>query len=118
MKKACVFGGSGFLGSHVADCLVDNGYLVTVFDKQPSQWLKDGQEMVIGDILSFDEINEAVAGSDVVYNFAALADLNEGLNKPIETIKINILGNAHVMEACHNHKISRFIYLILLSKTF
>lgn len=110
MKKACVFGGSGFLGSHVADCLVDNGYLVTVFDKQPSQWLKDGQEMVIGDILSFDEINEAVAGSDVVYNFAALADLNEGLNKPIETIKINILGNAHVMEACHNHKISRFIY--------
>lgn len=110
MSKACVVGGSGFLGSHVADCLVDDGYSVKVFDRQPSAWLKDGQEMVVGDLLSLDEVNEAVAGADVVYNFAALSDLNEGLNKPLETIRINILGNAHVMEACRNHNVSRFIY--------
>lgn len=110
MSKACVVGGSGFLGSHVADCLVDDGYSVTVFDRQPSAWLKDGQEMVVGDLLSLDEVNEAVAGADAVYNFAALSDLNEGLNKPLETIRINILGNAHVMEACRNHNVSRFIY--------
>lgn len=110
MSRACVFGGSGFLGSHVADCLVDDGYSVKVFDRQPSAWLKDGQEMVVGDLLSLDEVNEAVAGADVVYNFAALSDLNEGLNKPLETIRINILGNAHVMEACRNHNVSRFIY--------
>ena len=110
MNKACVFGGSGFLGSHVADCLVDDGYSVKVFDRQPSAWLKDGQEMVVGDLLSLDEVNEAVAGADVVYNFAALSDLNEGLNKPLETIRINILGNAHVMDACRNHNVSRFIY--------
>jgi len=110
MNKACVFGGSGFLGSHVADCLVDDGYSVKVFDRQPSTWLKYGQEMVVGDLLSLDEVNEAVAGADVVYNFAALSDLNEGLNKPLETIRINILGNAHVMDACRNHNVSRFIY--------
>ena len=110
MKKACVFGGSGFLGSHVADCLIDSGCSVKVFDRQPSAWLKDGQEMLVGDLLSLDEVNEAVAGADVVYNFAALSDLNEGLNKPLETIRINILGNAHVMDACRNHNVSRFIY--------
>ena len=110
MTKACVFGGSGFLGSHVADCLVDGGYSVKVFDRQPSAWLKDGQDMIVGDLLSLDDVNEAVAGADVVYNFAALSDLNEGLNKPLETIRINILGNAHVMEACRNHNVSRFIY--------
>ena len=110
MNKACVFGGSGFLGSHVADCLVEDGYSVKVFDRQPSAWLKDGQEMVVGNLLSLDDVNEAVAGADVVYNFAALSDLNEGLNKPLETIRINILGNAHVMEACRNHNVSRFIY--------
>ncbi|HAW19779.1 MAG TPA: NAD-dependent epimerase [Flavobacteriales bacterium] len=110
MNKACVFGGSGFLGSHVADCLVEDGYSVKVFDRQPSAWLKDGQEMVVGNLLSLDDVNEAVAGADVVYNFAALSDLNEGLNKPLETIQINILGNAHVMEACRNHNVSRFIY--------
>lgn len=110
MNKACVFGGSGFLGSHVADCLAEDGYSVKVFDRQPSAWLKDGQEMVVGNLLSLDDVNEAVAGADVVYNFAALSDLNEGLNKPLETIQINILGNAHVMEACRNHNVSRFIY--------
>jgi UDP-glucose 4-epimerase len=110
MNKACIFGGSGFLGSHVADCLVDDGYSVTIFDRQPSAWLKDGQEMVVGDLLSLDEVNEAVAGADVVYNFAALSDLNEGLDKPLETIRINILGNAHVMDACRSHNVSRFIY--------
>ena len=110
MNKACVFGGSGFLGSHVADCLVDNGYSVKVFDQEPSLWIKDGQKMVVGDLLSPDDVNEAVAGSDVVYNFAALSDLNEGLNKPLETIRINILGNAYVMDACRNHNVSRFIY--------
>ena len=110
MNKACVFGGSGFLGSHVADCLVDDGYSVTVFDRQPSVWLKSGQKMVVGDLLSPDDVNEAVAGVDVVYNFAALSDLNEGLNKPLDTIRINILGNAHVMDACRNHNVSRFIY--------
>jgi len=110
MNKACVFGGSGFLGSHVADCLVEDGYSVKVFDRHPSAWLKDGQEMIVGNLLSLDDVNEAVAGADVVYNFAALSDLNEGLNKPLETIRINILGNAHVMEACRNHNVSRFIY--------
>lgn len=110
MNKACVFGGSGFLGSHVSDCLVDDGYSVKVFDRQPSAWLKDGQEMVVGDLLSLDDVNEAVAGADLVYNFAALSDLDVALKKPLETIRINILGNAHVMEACRNHNVSRFIY--------
>jgi UDP-glucose 4-epimerase len=110
MKKACVFGGSGFLGSHVADSLVDNGYSVKIFDRQPSPWLRDGQQMVVGDLLSLDEVDKAVAGSDVVYNFAALADLNEGLNKPLETIRVNILGNCNVMEACRKHGVHRFMY--------
>ena len=110
MNKACVFGGSGFRGSHVSDCLVDDGYSVKVFDRQPSAWLKDGQEMVVGDLLSLDDVNEAVAGADLVYNFAALSDLDVALKKPLETIRINILGNAHVMEACRNHNVSRFIY--------
>ena len=110
MKNVCVFGGSGFLGSHVADQLVDEGYSVKIFDKEPSSWLKDGQEMIVGNLLSIQEVEAAVIGADVVYNFAALADLNEGLTKPLETIQINVLGNAHIMEACRKHNVQRFMY--------
>jgi len=103
-------GGSGFLGSHVADKLSDAGYRVKIFDRLPSNWIRDDQEMIIGDLLNQSEVNDAVQGVDVVYNFAALADLNEGLNNPLDTVRINVLGNAHVMEACRRFKVKRFVY--------
>ena len=46
--KAVVFGGSGFLGSHVADVLTERGYEVTIFDLRPSPHAKPRQQMVIG----------------------------------------------------------------------
>ncbi|EIC22319.1 NAD-dependent epimerase/dehydratase family protein [Thiorhodovibrio frisius] len=110
MIKVCVFGGAGFLGSHVADALSDKGYAVRIFDRQDSRWRRDDQDVVIGDLLDKKAVTAAVAGCQVVYNFAALADLDAGLNDPLETIRINILGNAHVMEACRHHDVQRFFY--------
>ena len=110
MKKAVIVGGSGFIGSHVADHLTKAGYHVVVYDKTPSQWLGPEQEMVIGDVQDNDKLNKSIIGTDVVYNFAALADLNQAREAPIKTIKINILGNLNVMEACHAHGVKRFIF--------
>jgi len=110
MKMACVLGGSGFLGSHVADKLSDAGYKVRVFDKRSSPWIRPDQEMILGNLLNQNEVNEAIQGTEVVYNFAALADLNAGLNNPLDTVRINVLGNAHVMEACRQYEVKRFIY--------
>ena len=110
MKIACVLGGSGFLGSHVADKLSDAGYQVRIFDQRPSPWIRPDQEMVLGNLLNQNEVNEAIQGAEVVYNFAALADLNAGLNNPLDTVRINVLGNAHVMEACRQNDVKRFIY--------
>lgn len=110
MKQACVIGGAGFLGSHVADALSNKGYAVRIFDKNPSSWLRNDQEMIVGNLLNADEVSFAVKGSEVVYNFAALADLNEAVDKPLETIQVNVLGNGHVMEACRRFGVNRFIY--------
>jgi UDP-glucose 4-epimerase len=109
-KVACVLGGSGFLGSHVADKLSAAGYRVRIFDHRPSPWIRSDQEMILGNLLNQNEVNDAVEGAEVVYNFAALADLNEGLSKPLETIRINVLGNVHVMEACRQYDVKRFVY--------
>jgi UDP-glucose 4-epimerase len=110
MKKAVVFGGSGFIGSHVSDYLTKVGYQVTIYDTKESQWLLEGQKMVIGNIDNIEKINQTIAEAEVVYNFAALADLNEAIKEPIKTIKINILGNLNVMEACCKHRVKRFVY--------
>jgi len=110
IKKAVVVGGSGFIGSHVADHLTGAGYQVSIYDKTESQWLKPEQEMVVGDIQDSDRVNHTITGAEVVYNFAALADLNQALEAPIKTVNINILGNLNVMEACLAHGVKRFIY--------
>jgi len=109
-KIATVFGGSGFLGSHVADKLSDAGYQVRIYDKTSSPWIRPEQQMLVGDLLDVNGINEAIAGAEVVYNFAALADLNQALSQPLKTVEVNVLGNVQLLEACCEHKIKRFVY--------
>ncbi|TAK90641.1 MAG: NAD(P)-dependent oxidoreductase [Burkholderiaceae bacterium] len=109
-KQVTVVGGSGFLGSHVADQLTEAGYRVRIYDSVPSRWVRPDQEMIVGDVLDSASLNSAIAGSDVVYNFAALADLNQALDQPLETVRVNILGNVQVIEACRLHGVKRFVY--------
>jgi UDP-glucose 4-epimerase len=110
MKNVLVIGGSGFLGSHVADELTAAGHRVRIYDRIASPWLRDDQEMVVGDVLDTASLAAAVSGSEIVYNFAALADLNQALDKPIDTVRINVLGNANVLEACRACGVKRFVY--------
>ena len=110
MRKVLVIGGSGFLGSHVADALSDAGYDVHILDRSHSLWLREDQKMIIGDILDHELVDRAVANCYAVYNFAAIADLNEAIKRPLDTIKINILGNGNVLEACILNKVKRYIY--------
>ena len=105
-----VIGGSGFIGSHVADQLSEEGFQVRIFDRKGSPWKRKDQEIIIGDLLDNDLLNKAIAGSEVVYNFAALSDLDIARNKAVETVEINILGNVQVLEACRVHAVKRFVF--------
>ncbi|CAG0981746.1 MAG: NAD-dependent epimerase/dehydratase family protein [Bacteroidetes bacterium] len=110
MKNVIVFGGAGFIGSHVADELLKRGFKVTVFDMKPSPFLKDGQEMVIGDLLDLKTIEEAIKDKDIVYNFAGIADIDECAKRPIDTIKYNVLGNALLLDAAVRMNVKRFVF--------
>ena len=105
-----VLGGSGFLGSHVCDQLSEASHKVRIFDCVESPWLRSEQEMIVGDLLDEKILAKAIAGCDVVYNFAAIADMDEALNKPIETVKVNVLGNVMLLEACRKAQVQRYIY--------
>ncbi len=109
-KKALVFGGSGFLGSYVADELSNQKYQVTIFDKKKSPYVHGDQKFIEGDILNFDQVKAAAKGFDIVYNFAGLADLNLAMKEPLKTVSLNILGNTHILEACRLNKVDRFVY--------
>jgi len=108
--KAIVFGGSGFLGSHVADALTSAGYETIIFDIKKSPYLQKGQAMFVGNILDKEAVGKAVAGCEVVYNFAGMADIEEAHLKPLETVENNILGNTIILEACRLSQVKRFVF--------
>lgn len=108
--KIVVFGGSGFLGSHVADVLSEKGYQVTIYDLKPSPYLQGSQEMVVGDILDHQAVETAVENASIIYNFAGVTDLDEARVNPIETVRQNILGNCIILDACRKKCIKRFLF--------
>jgi UDP-glucose 4-epimerase len=108
--KAVVFGGSGFLGGHVADALCSAGYDVTVFDIKSPVTVTSPRSVILGDVLDEEKVLKTVLGSDIVYNFAGIADIGEAGKKPLESVKTNILGNTVILEACRKAAVKRFVF--------
>ena len=109
-KRVLVFGGSGFIGSHVSDVLSSSGYNVTIFDIKKSPYISGSQKMIIGDINNKENIDKAIENNDIVYNFAGISDIDECHKEPIKALKMNILGNAYIIESIIKHKIKRYLY--------
>ena len=88
--RIVVVGGSGFLGSHVADHLSNAGHSVVIYDLDKSPWLRPDQEMAIGDVLDRDRLDEVIKGATVVYNFAGIADLDLAMDHPTDTAEVDV----------------------------
>lgn len=108
--KVIVFGGSGFIGSHVSDALSEAGHEVTLYDVRPSPHLRPSQRFIQGDILDALAVRRALAGQEVAYNFAGLVDLDAALAQPVEAARSNVLGNAVLLEESRLAGIQRYIF--------
>jgi UDP-glucose 4-epimerase len=105
-----VTGGSGFVGSHVADILSEAGHAVTVFDHRESPYIRSDQRMVVGDILDEESVRSAIKRQEVLFHFAGMADLDEASSRAAETARQNILGTIHLLEACREAGVRRFMH--------
>tara|TARA_B100000575_G_C23098816_1_gene633880 strand:+ start:507 stop:1379 length:873 start_codon:yes stop_codon:yes gene_type:complete len=114
--KITVWGGSGFLGSHVCDALTNNGHDVTIADIKVSKYLKKNQTMFVGDILSKQDVKKSLDGSEIVFNFAGIADINEANNDPELSANNNIIGCINLLNCCN--KLEGFKKFILASTLY
>jgi UDP-glucose 4-epimerase len=108
--KIVVFGGSGFLGSHVADALAEAGHTVTIYDRNPPAQEANNRAFIPGDILDEAKVASALKGQEIAYNFAGLADLDTAQEQPVETVRTNVLGNVILLEQARKAKIRRYVF--------
>lgn len=104
-----VIGGSGFIGSHIIDKLLEHGHEITNFDIMSSR-RNDIRHMYI-DIADLFKTTVALTGYyDVVYLLAAMANVNDIYQNPVEAGQVNIMSVANVLEAARRSHISRVIF--------
>ena len=103
-----VIGGSGFIGSHVVDKLVEHGHEVTVLDIMKPH--RDDVRHIYIDIVDLSKTVIALTGYyDAVYILAAVADVKDVYNNPVEAGQVNIMSVANVLEAARRNQIGRVI---------
>ncbi len=108
--KIVVIGGSGFIGGHVVQALIKAKHEVAIYDLKKPSFDYKMCKFFKGNINNQKELAKATKGKDIVYNFAALADIDEAKNKPLETIKVNIEGTIQILKICKLNKIKKIIH--------
>ena len=108
--KFLIIGGSGFLGSHVADYLTSEGHNVSIFDQLKSKYLSKNQNFILGDLDNENLLNLSMKNIDYVFNFAAIAGLREAKNNPLETIRQNIHGALLPMIIANKNKVKKYFF--------
>jgi UDP-glucose 4-epimerase len=105
--KIAVTGGSGFIGSHVADKLVESGHHVVVVDtRRPHRRDVTYRNVNIRDTSG---LVRAFAGCDVVFHLAGVSNVNHAYEHPADTFDINVSGTARVWEAARRTEVARTV---------
>ena len=107
MGRIAVTGGSGFIGSHLVDALVDAGHTVHVLDTHPPH--RDDLAFAAIDVTDVDGLTRAFEGVDVVFHLAAVSNINDAFTYPLETLAINVTGTANVWEAARRNSVGRCV---------
>lgn len=109
--KIVIFGGQGFIGSHLVDNFLSKGHKVVLFDRIYNKsmwteygWDKNDVQFMIGDIKDEDSVREAINLCDRWVNLAGLLGTQEMLENPIPAVEVNIIGALHIFESARVHK--------------
>jgi UDP-glucose 4-epimerase len=116
--KVLITGAAGFIGSNLADRLLQAGHTVSGFDN-----FSTGQEpflenalsspnfrLIRGDLLDFPAIEEAAAGVEMVFHLAANADVRFGADHPRRDLEQNTVATWNVLEAMRRSGVKRIAF--------
>lgn len=120
-RSALVTGAAGFIGSHLTERLVREGARVRAFVHYNSRgdrgWLDQIPDSIsreiefhTGDLRDPSATRRAVQGSDLVFHLGALIAIPYSYVNPLDFVQTNVLGTAHVLEACRELGVERIVH--------
>lgn len=119
MKRVLITGGAGFIGSHLADRLLEAGHHVRALDnlspqvhgadRRRPEYLADDVELLVGDVRDASAVRHAVAGVDAVVHFAARVGVGQSMYAMAEYTDTNVTGTAVLLEALASQPVERLV---------
>lgn len=118
-KKVLITGGAGFIGSHLADLLLEQGYEVRALDclspqvhgpdMQRPSYLDPEVELLVGDVQNRDAVRRALRGVDAVYHLAAKVGVGQSMYQIADYTAVNNQGTAVLLEALVESPVERLV---------
>lgn len=115
---AVVTGGAGFIGSHMVDLLLDQGYRVHVVDnlmggrRENLAHHQDNPDLVLyeRDIRALEAGHESFAGAELVFHFAGIGDIVPSIERPLDYMSVNVQGTVQVLECARAAQVRKLVY--------
>ena len=111
--KALVTGGAGFIGSNIAEALLDRGDEVRVLDNMSTGNPRNLEgldvEVIEGDLRSFERVSTAVRGTEVVFHQGALPSVPRSIQDPLTSNAVNVEGTLNVLLAARDAGVRRVV---------
>ena len=116
IPKVLVTGGAGFVGSHLAERLVEAGSTVRVLDNlstgDPKNLcdIEPRISLIQADVTDGKAVESAVRGASTVFHLAAQTSVAKSIENPDHTNSVNVAGTLNLLEACVTHGVERLVY--------
>jgi len=118
MKTAVVTGGAGFIGSHMVDLLLSEGFQVRVIDNLAGGRLENldhhrsnpNLQVEVRDICAVQTGDALFNKADYVFHFAGIGDVVPSIERPVDYVTTNLMGTVRVLEAARNAQVRKLVY--------
>jgi UDP-glucose 4-epimerase len=114
-EKCLILGGCGFLGSHVAESLLESGYTIRVFDKvkvdtKNIQHILNDLQMMEGDFNNEKDVARAIKGIDYIFHFIGTTLPKTSTENPIYDLESNVISTLQLLNLATQEKIKKIIF--------